>query len=336
MATQQLNTNKEKMIPLDVTGNSVEVELEVPAEEAEVEVKESRVKEIKEEVKEEEVSREKEEIKVEEVKEEEKKDPAEVDPYKTDDLQEYSKGVKKRINNLVGRMREMERAYHDVKQENDSLRQKYTSVGKGFVSQYEGRVTKAAEAAKSQLKKAIEDNDTEAQVAAQEALAQAKADGARLSTMKSAQQNDEKIYARQQPTDGDTAQVQQEMPQVDDRAEEWASHNEWFGADRMMTGAAMELHKQLVIEEGFDPRSDEYYNEVDSRMKKEFPHKFSSDKKTVEDKKTETKQPVQTVASAVRKTKSGRRVVKLTPSQVAIAKRLNVPLEEYAKYVKEA
>jgi hypothetical protein len=335
MATQQLNTNKEKLIPLDVTGNAVEVELETPAEEAEVEVKESPVKEIKEEVKEEKVSREKEEIKVEEVQEE-KKDPVEEDPYKTDDLQEYSKGVKKRINNLVGRMREMERAYHDVKQENESLRQKYTSVGKGFVSQYEGRVIKAAEAAKALLKKAIEDNDTEGQVAAQEALAQAKADGARLSTMKSAQQNDEKIYAQPQATEGDVAQSQQEMPPVDDRAEEWASHNEWFGTDRMMTGAAMELHKQLVMEEGFDPRSDEYYNEVDSRMKKEFPHKFSDGKKTVEEKKTETKQPVQTVASAVRKTKSGRRVVKLTPSQVAIAKRLNVPLEEYAKYVKEA
>jgi hypothetical protein len=333
MATQQLNTNKEKLIPLDVTGNSVEVELEVPAEESEVEVKESPVKEVKEEV-----SREKEEIKVEEVKEEEKKDPSEVDPYKTDDLQEYSKGVKKRINNLVGRMREMERAYHDVKEENNSLRQKYTSVGKGFVSQYEGRVTKAAEAAKSQLKKAIEDNDTEAQVAAQEALAQAKADGARLSTMKSAQQNDEKLYAQTQPVDGQPVDPNEVMapPQIDERAEEWASENEWFGKDRMMTGAAMELHNQLVIEEGFDPRSNEYYNEVNSRMRKEFPHKFSDDKKTVEDKKTETKQPVQTVASAVRKTKSGRRVVKLTPSQVAIAKRLNVPLEEYAKYVKEA
>ena len=334
MPTQELNTNKEKLIPLDVTGNSVEVELEGPTEESEVEVKESPVREIKEEK----VSRETEEIKVEEVQEEEKKDPAEADPYKTDDLQEYSKGVKKRINNLVGRMREMERAYHDVKQENDSLRQKYTSVGKGFVSQYEGRVTKASEAAKALLKKAIDDNDTEGQVAAQEALAQAKADGARLSTMKSAQQNDEKMYAQPQPTVtlDDTGAGTPGPQSIDERAEEWASVNEWFGSDDMMTGAAMALHNRLVNQEGFDPRSDEYYNEVDSRMRKEFPHKFYSDKKTVEDKKTETKQPVQTVASAVRKTKSGRRVVKLTPSQVAIAKRLNVPLSEYAKYVKEA
>jgi len=97
----------------------------------------------------------------------------------------------------------------------------------------------------------------------------------------------------------------------------------------------MELHNQLVNEEGFDPTSNEYYKEVDSRMRKEFPHKFSH-ANTIEEKKTETKQPVQTVASAVRKTKSGRRVVKLTPSQIAIAKRLNVPLEEYAKHVKEA
>ena len=96
----------------------------------------------------------------------------------------------------------------------------------------------------------------------------------------------------------------------------------------------MALHNRLVTQEGFDPTSDEYYNEINSRMRKEFPHRFSNGKAT-EEKKTETKQPVQTVASAVRKTKSGRRVVKLTPSQIAIAKRLNVPLEEYAKYVKE-
>jgi len=149
--------------------------------------------------------------------------------------------------------------------------------------------------------------------------------------MKRAQKNDEQTYAP--PTDPQQ-QYQAPAPQVDTKAEEWASENEWFGTDRMMTGAAMELHNQLVTEEGFDPQSNEYYNEVNSRMRKEFPHKFTNGKVT-EEKKTETKQPVQTVASAVRKTKSGRRVVKLTPSQVAIAKRLNVPLEEYAKYVKE-
>ena len=320
---------KEKMVPLDVTGNPVEVTLKDEDIKEDVPVEESNIREIVEE----ETPQEVETKEVEETEEvEEAPQEEEADPYKTDDLQDYSKGVKKRINNLVGRMREMERAYKDVQQENVDLKKKYTNVGKGYVSEYEGRVTNAAEAAKAKLKKAIEDNDTEGQVAAQEALAQAKADATRLGTMKQAQQNDEKIYSAQAPQ---TQETQAEIPQpIDTRAEEWASQNEWFGNDEIMTGAAMALHNRLVTQEAFDPTSDEYYNEINSRMRKEFPHKFSNGKAT-EEKKTETKQPVQTVASAVRKTKSGRRVVKLTPSQIAIAKRLNVPLEEYAKYVKE-
>ena len=321
---------KEKMVPLDVTGNPVEVTLKDEDIKEDVPVEESNIREIVEE----ETPQEVETKEAEETEEETKEAPQEeeADPYKTDDLQDYSKGVKKRINNLVGRMREMERAYKDVQQENLDLKKKYTNVGKGYVSEYEGRVNSAAEAAKAKLKKAIEDNDTEGQVAAQEQLAQAKADATRLGTMKQAQQNDEKIYSAQAPQ---TQETQAEIPQpIDTRAEEWASENEWFGNDEIMTGAAMALHNRLVTQEGFDPTSDEYYNEINSRMRKEFPHKFSNGKAT-EEKKTETKQPVQTVASAVRKTKSGRRVVKLTPSQIAIAKRLNVPLEEYAKYVKE-
>jgi len=318
---------EEKMVPIDTSGNSVEVELKDETVSTEVDVPESNVKEIIEE--------EKVEEKVEAVEEEKKEEPIEEDPYKTDDLADYSKTVKKRINNLVGRMREMERLYEASQQENQELKHKYTNVGKGYVAEYEGRVVNAAEAAKSKLKKAIEDNDTEGQVTAQEQLAQAKADQARLGSMKKAQRNDEQNYAPpgQTPQQQQYQQQQYQAP-VDTKAEEWASENEWFGTDRMMTGAAMELHGQLVTEEGFDPTSNEYYNEVNSRMRKEFPHKFTNGKVT-EEKKTETKQPVQTVASAVRKTKSGRRVVKLTPSQVAIAKRLNVPLEEYAKYVKE-
>jgi len=320
---------QEKMVPLDVTGNSVEVTLKDEDIKEEVPVAESNIREIVEE----ETPQEVETKEVEETEEvEEAPQEEEADPYKTDDLQDYSKGVKKRINNLVGRMREMERAYKDVQQENVDLKKKYTNVGKGYVSEYEGRVTNATEAAKAKLKKAIEDNDTEGQVAAQESLAQAKADATRLGTMKQAQQNDEKIYSTQAPQ---TQETQAEIPQqIDTRAEEWASENDWFGNDEMMTGAAMALHNRLVTQEGFDPTSDEYYSEINSRMRQEFPHKFG-DTKPTEEKKTETKQPVQTVASAVRKTKSGRRVVKLTPSQVAIAKRLNVPLEEYAKYVKE-
>ena len=319
---------EEKMVPLDTSGNSVEVTLKEEDTQDELPVEESNIREIVEDE-----APETQEASEEPPQEEEEEEKA--DPYKTDDLKDYSKGVKKRINNLVGRMREMERLYEATQKENEDLKKKYTNVGKGYVNEYEGRVTNAAEAAKANLKKAIEDNDTEGQVAAQEQLAQAKADAARLSTMKVAQQNDEKTYAP--PTQQQQQQQQQyEAPaQIDTRAEEWASENEWFGSNEVMTGAAMALHNRLVTQEGFDPTSDEYYNEINSRMRTEFPQKFSNGK-APEEKKTETKQPVQTVASAVRKTKSGRRVVKLTPSQVAIAKRLNVPLEEYAKHVKEA
>ena len=326
---------EEKMVPLDVTGNPVEVTLKDENPKEEIEVAESNVKEIVEEAPQEVETKEEEKV---ETKEEEKTEaPEDADPYKTDDLGDYSKNVKKRINNLVGRMREMERLYKDVQEENEDLKKRYTNVGKGYVSEYEGRVVNAAEAAKARLKKAIEDNDTEGQVSAQEQLAQAKADATRLASMKQAQRNDEANYASQVAQQGQQPAPQNysEQPTYDPRAEEWASQNEWFGTDRMMTGAAMELHNQLVNEEGFDPTSNEYYNEVNSRMRQEFPHKFG-DTKPTEEKKTETKQPVQTVASAVRKTKSGRRVVKLTPSQIAIAKRLNVPLEENAKHVKEA
>jgi hypothetical protein len=318
---------EEKMVPLDTSGNSVEVTLKEEDTQEELPVEESNIREIVEDE-----APETQEASEEPPQEEEEE--KEADPYKTDDLKDYSKGVKKRINNLVGRMREMERLYEATQKENEDLKKKYTNVGKGYVNEYEGRVTSAAEAAKANLKKAIEDNDTEGQVAAQEQLAQAKADAARLTTMKAAQQNDEKTYAP--PTQQQQQQQQQyEAPaQIDTRAEEWASENEWFGSDDVMTGAAMALHNRLVTQEGFDPTSDEYYNEINSRMRTEFPQKFSNGK-APEEKKTETKQPVQTVASAVRKTKSGRRVVKLTPSQIAIAKRLNVPLEEYAKYVKE-
>ena len=320
---QEVITEKDKMVPIDTSGDPVEIELK--DEKEKVEVKEEPEKDI--EVQQEEVVEQKEEP--EEVSREKEKEEIPADPYETGDLDNYSKGVKKRINNLVGRMREMERLYEATQKENEDLKKKYSSVGKGYVSEFEGRVTSAVDAAKARLKKAIEDNDTEAQVTAQEQLAAAKADSVRLANLKASQKRDEEnlkaVQAQQE------SQPQQQ-PAVDYKAEAWAADNTWFGQDRAMTATAMSYHDQLM-QEGFDPTSDDYYNEIDSYIRKEFPQKFNDAK---EDKQPETKQPVQTVASAVRKTKSGRRVVKLTPSQVAIAKRLNVPLEEYAKHVKEA
>ena len=265
----------------------------------------------------------------------EKEPEVPADPYETGDLDNYSKGVKKRINNLVGRMREMERLYEASQQENEQLKNKYSTVGKGYVSEFEGRVTSAVDAAKAKLKKAIEDNDTAAQVEAQEQLAAAKADTVRLSSLKASQKRDEEYAKQMQEQQALQAQQMQQTQDygVDYKAEDWAARNPWFKNKKTkhMRDVAMAHHEELLAE-GFDPTSDEYYNEIDSYIREVFPNYFEQDK---EDTKTETKQPVQTVASAVRKTKSGRRVVKLTPSQVAIAKRLNVPLEEYAKHGQE-
>jgi len=323
MENSMQNAN-EKMVPIDTSGDPVEVELN--DEKEQVEVREQPQKEIEVQQEEEVVEQQEEPEKVKEEKE------IPTDPYETGDLDSYSKGVKKRINNLVGRMREMERLYEATQKENDDLKKKYSSVGRGYVSEFEGRVTSSVEAAKSKLKKAIEDNDTEGQVAAQEQLAQAKADAVRLGNLKANQKRDEEAQKDFQQQQAQMPQQAQPYQPVDYKAEDWAAKNTWFGSDIAMTATAMSYHDEL-LQEGFDPTSDEYYNEINSYIRSEFPHKF---KQAQEEKKTETKQPVQTVASAVRKTKSGRRVVKLTPSQVAIAKRLNVPLEEYAKHVKEA
>ena len=321
MENSMQNAN-EKMVPIDTSGDPVEVELNDETEQ--VEVREEPQKEI--EVQQEEVVEQKEEPeKVQQEKE------VSADPYETGDLDNYSKGVKKRINNLVGRMREMERLYETTQKENETLKKQYNNVGRGYVSEFEGRVTSSVEAAKSKLKKAIEDNDTEGQVSAQEQLAQAKADSVRLGNLKANQKRDDEAQKAFQQQQAQAPQQQPYQP-VDYKAEDWAANNTWFGSDKAMTATAMSYHDEL-LQEGFDPTSDEYYTEINSYIREEFPHKF---KQAKEEKKTETKQPVQTVASAVRKTKSGRRVVKLTPSQVAIAKRLNVPLEEYAKHVKEA
>ena len=176
-------------------------------------------------------------------------------------------------------------------------------------------------AAKQALKTAIEAQDVEGQVKAQEQIASLTMDAARLNAMKVAEESKPKEV-------NVTPQRQEPTPQSDPKAEMWATKNPWFGNDTAMTYTAFDLHKKLVEEEGFDPKSDEYYGEIDKRIRVEFPHKFD----TVEDTSTERVKPTQNVASAKRSASTkGRKTVKLTPSQVAIAKRLGVPLEEYAK-----
>ena len=245
------------------------------------------------------------------------------------ELEKYSESVKKRIAKLTFEKREAERQREEairfaqtVKQEADN---KYSRLDKTYVSEFERRVKTNLEAVRTALKNAIESGNVDAQIVAQEQLASLNIDAARLGALKAREQNAVKSDVKR---DINITPQQAETPNVDPKAEDWASKNSWFGSDSAMTYTAFDLHKRLVNEEGFDPKSDDYYSEIDKRIRLEFPHKFAK----VEDNSTERAKPAQTVASAKRPSQTGRKkTVKLTPSQVAIAKRLGVPLEEYAK-----
>ena len=273
-----------------------------------------------------------EKVEVEEVQEETK--PVEAEPQKEeskeDELKKYSEGVQKRIAKLTRKMREAERQKEEAiqfadraKKEKEDLQNRFSKLDKSYVDEFESRVTTNMEAARSALKTAIEAQDVDAQVKAQEQIATLTADAARLASLKTLKD--------EQPKDKEvnvTPQRTEKAAQIDPKADAWASNNPWFGNDSAMTYTAFDVHKVLVEKEGFDPQSDEYYAEIDKRMRLEFPHKFD----TVGDNSTEKAKPAQTVASARRPANTGRKkTVRLTPSQVAIAKRLGVPLEEYAK-----
>ena len=247
---------------------------------------------------------------------------------KKDEVQEYSEGVQKRIAKLTRKMREAERqkeeavAFADaVNKQKSDLEGRLSKLDKSYTSEFESRVKNSMVAAKQALKTAIEAQDVEGQVKAQEQIASLTMDAARLNAMKVAEESKPKEV-------NVTPQQTRQAAQTDPMAEAWAADNSWFGNDSAMTYKAFDIHKQLVEKEGFDPKSREYYAEVDKRIRLEFPHKFDK----VEDTTTERAKPVQNVASAKRSASTkGRKTVKLTPSQVAIAKRLGVPLEEYAK-----
>ena len=248
---------------------------------------------------------------------------------KKDEVQEYSEGVQKRIAKLTRKMREAERQREEAiafaeaanKQKNE-LEGRLSKLDKSYTSEFESRVKNSMVAARQALKTAIEAQDVEGQVKAQEQIANLTMDAARLNAMKVAEESKPKEV-------NVTPQQTRQSAQTDPMAEAWAAENAWFGNDSAMTYTAFDIHKQLVEKEGFDPKSKEYYAEVDKRIRVEFPHKFDK----IEDNTTERAKPVQNVASAKRSasTSKGRKTVKLTPSQVAIAKRLGVPLEEYAK-----
>jgi len=250
---------------------------------------------------------------------------------KKDELEQYSESVQKRIAKLTKKMREAERQKEEAikfaqaqKQQKEDLEKRYSTLNTSSFETKEISIKSGIEAAKAKLATAREAGDMQAEIEAQQAVAQ-------LAYAQAELDNQKKIMEQQakEPKVEEKTLEQAVAPQrADPKAEAWAEKNSWFGQDEAMTYTAMGLHKRLTEQEGFDPRSEEYYAEIDKRIKLEFPHKFAKQEST------ETAKPVQQVASATRSTKTGRKTVRLTPSQVAIAKKLGVPLEEYAKQLK--
>ena len=271
------------------------------------------------------------ETKLEEGGEVEKKEGKE-----DDKLEEYSKGVQSRIAKLTRKMREAERrekAALDyakaIEEKRKTTETKFSKVNEDYVKQFENRVKDGLDAAQKSLALAIENSDAAAQIEAQKKIAALSIDEARLNALKE-QQTTTKEVSAPKLSDANTLpeNTPQSLPTPDPKAEDWASNNSWFGKDRAMTFTAFEIHKDLVEREGFDPQTDEYYAEIDKRIKVEFPHKFDT-------KETQTSKPTQNVASVKRTAvRQGKQTVRLTSSQVAIAKKLGVPLEEYAKQIK--
>ena len=298
-----LNTKEEtnKTVPIDTSGESMDVEIENKNDDLEETVAEVSTNE---------------------------------ETVTSEEGEEYSQSVKKRIDKLTFKIREAERQKEEalvyaksVKEERDNLKGKMTKVDEGYINEYSARVKSELNKAESVLQSAINAGDVKAQVEAQKAIARLAIEEERAnSSIKQREQIKENL--KNNPAPPTSTPPKQAQAQPDPKAEAWAEKNEWFGKDEAMTFTALSFHKKLISEEGFDGKTDEYYNELDKRIKKEFPHKF-------EDKNKDSRR-VQTVASANRSTKTGRKVVRLTPSQIAIAKRLGVPLEEYAKHVKEA
>ena len=299
----------EKLVDIDTSGPETDVAVEEVKEEAVVETKE-------------------EEPRITEAKEE----PVKEEPVKEDEqLEDYSKGVQSRISKLTRKMREAERREASATEYANSLEQarrvdqdRFKKVDSDYTKKFEDNIKTGMDSAQNELARAIEAGDAKAQVDANKRIATLAFDNAKLEQRKETAAQEKPV----QLSDGGNLpkQTPRQMPQADPMAEDWASKNTWFGRDRPMTFTAFEIHKD-VVNEGFDPKSDEYYAEIDKRIKVDFPHKFGNSERT-------TPKPVQSVASANRSVKQGRKTVRLTSSQVHIAKKLGVPLEEYAKQLK--
>jgi len=310
------DVEENKTVDIDTSGPEVDVELENDSPETENPEVETAAEETSTEV---------------EAKEDTKEES------KDKELENYSKDVQRRIAKLTHKWREAQRQADETAEYaraqiklREAAEAKISKLEPGFLKSTEDSIKSGLEAAKAQLAKAREAGDINAEVEAQALISEYGYKQARFAETKSKAEE----FAKAKETEVRTPEIylnRQTASQgtPDPKAEDWASRNTWFGQDSAMTYTAFDLHKKLTEQEGYDPSSDEYYSEIDKRIRLEFPHKFANNTS-----KGETTKPVQTVASAKRSTNTGRKTVRLTPSQVAIAKKLGVPLEEYAKQLK--
>jgi hypothetical protein len=277
-------------------------------------------------------SEEVEELSEEEAKQEEpKKEP--------DEIEDYSESVKKRIAKLTYKVRESERREtaaldyaKSVQEELNKTKNKLSKTDQNLYDEYKGRVSSELSSAQDRYKKAYESGDTDAMIQAQQDLAKLAVEEESLKRVRAKQPEEtEQVEENVEEIVNKQVQPQQQAPQIepDPKAQEWAKKNNWFGSDVAMTTSAFAFHRQLVEQEGYDPTSEEYYAEVDKRMAEAFPHKLGQ----AQQNKVNEVVAGSSRGSTTARTRS-RRKVQLTPSQVAIAKRLGVPLEEYAKHVK--
>jgi len=313
------DVEENKTVDIDTSGPGAEVELEPESNEKETPEVETPEVETKAE---------------ETVEETEKKEESKEEKEK--ELEQYSDSVQRRIAKLTHKWREAERQKDEATQFakaqiklKEAAEAKISKLEPGYLQSTEDSIVSGIQAAQAKLAAAREAQDLKAEAEALTAISELGYKKAKLEETKVAQEEFNKNKKAEPELKLDQKTKPQQAP--DPKAEAWAAKNTWFGSDNAMTYTAFDLHKTLTEQEGFDPQSDEYYSEIDKRIRLEFPHKFDTNKS--ETRETTTK-PVQTVASAKRSTNSGRKTVRLTPSQVAIAKKLGVPLEEYAKQLK--
>jgi hypothetical protein len=324
---QKEETKKDvPMVDIDTSGEGAEIELEQQKPENEVETKEEVSSDPTPAA---EPAEQKQEASDEKPEEKQEEKPVE---QKKEELENYSKDVQRRIAKLTKKWREAQRQADEAlefarsqKKQKEDIEKKYSSVEAAGVKDREEKIKSGLQAAAAKLAAAREAGDLAAEVEANKQIASLGYEEARLSEAKAAREQ----MAKDQPKDQEIPKVAPRQDAPDPKAEDWGAKNKWFGVDKPMTYTAFDIHKTLVEEEGIDPKSDEYYAEIDKRMALAFPQKFANNEDKVQQ---DTTKPTQIVASAKRSVnKTGRQTVRLTPSEVAIAKKLGVPLEEYAR-----